>query len=172
MPSEMWRDIADYENYYQVSDLDRVRSLDRIVPDPRGGTRKLKRKILRPRSNGSRLMIDLHKDGITTTMYVHRLVAAAWIGPCPDGMEVCHGPNGQLDNSVYNLRYDTRTNNHIDKRRDGTHRGRPVRRGDGVEFINMHIAAEESGCTCSNICQVCKGKRKSTGGFGWEYIDV
>ena len=44
---EVWRDIVDYEGYYQVSDLGRVRSVDRVVRHPRGGDTRLKGKILR-----------------------------------------------------------------------------------------------------------------------------
>ncbi|KKL71721.1 hypothetical protein LCGC14_2092100 [marine sediment metagenome] len=41
-------------------------------------------------------------------VYVHRLVAAAFIGPCPIGQQVCHGPAGELDNSVSNLYHGSR----------------------------------------------------------------
>lgn len=166
---ERWRDIIYYVGLYQVSDLGRVSSLDRVVTGPWGPC-KLKGRILRPALSSSHLVVALYKDGIPTTKRVHQLVAQAWIGPCPDGMEVCHGPNGKLDNSVSNLRYDTRSNNALDCRRDGTHGGRPVRRSDGVEYINMRVAAEESGCNPGHICNVCRGISKTTGGYGWEYV--
>ncbi len=167
---EQWRDVVGYKGLYQVSDLGRIKSLDRVVPHARFGTMKLKGRIRRPGLVGPHLAISLCKGGIQTTVLVHRVVAAAWIGPCPDGMEVCHGPNGQRDNSVSNLRYGTRSDNGLDRRRDGTHGGRCVRRSDGVEFINMHVAAEESGCHDKNIGAVCKGRAKTAGGYGWEYI--
>jgi len=31
-------------------------------------------------------------------------------------------------------------------------------------------AARETGCIGSKITAVCKGKRKSTGGFSWRYV--
>lgn len=166
---EQWRDVVGFEGLYQVSNLGRVKSLDRIVPHPTGGPKKLKGRVLRTTLSGMRLAVTLWKGGIGTVIQVHRIVAKVWLGPCPDGMEVCHGLNGHLDNSVSNLRYDTHTNNLLDRRRDGTHSGRCVKRSDGVEFINMHVAAEESGCHSSSICEVCRGKRKSAGGYGWEY---
>lgn len=55
-------------------------------------------------------------------------------------------------------------------RRDGTHTGRPVRRSDGIEFISMSVAAEETGCWCQHIWKVCNGRLKTTGGYGWEYL--
>jgi hypothetical protein len=114
--------------------------------------------------------VDLSKNGNQRTILVHRLVAAAWIGPRPDGQQVRHGPNGVSDNSVSNLCYGTLSENQKDRRRDGTHRGRRVRRSDGVEFINMHVAAEETGCRYSHIWDVCNGRRKTAGSYGWEYV--
>jgi len=170
---ERWRDVVGYEGHYQVSDLGRVRSVDRVVPHGRHGTMKLVGKIRRsvPDSKSGHLSVKLCKEGVPTLVYVHRLVLAAWVSPCPDGCEVCHGPNGVADNSISNLSYGTRSENHLDKRRDGTNRGRRVARSDGVEFASMYEAAEESNCHSQSIWAVCKGKRKTSGGYGWRYCD-
>ena len=132
---ERWKDVIDFEGYYQVANLGGIKSLDRVVQNNRGGTSSLKGQIICPTLSGSYLAVNLCKDGIVTTIRVHRIVAAAWLGPCPDGQEVCHGPNGKTDNSVSNLSYGTRRNNLLDRRRDGTS-GRRVRRSDGVTFIS------------------------------------
>lgn len=49
------------------------------------------------------------------TKMVHRLVAAAFLGPCPDGLQVCHSNGNSHDNRLENLRYDTPSNNQADK---------------------------------------------------------
>ena len=169
---ERWRDVVGYSGYYEVSNLGRVRSLDRVVRHPRGGPKKLKGRILRlrPGSQYGYLVVNLWKKGIQRTIYVHQLVTRAWIGLYPSGQQVRHGPRGKLDNSISNLCYGTHSEDSLDKRRDGTHGGRPVRRSDGIEFINMHVAAEESGCCPPDIWKVCNGRRKTTGGYEWEYI--
>jgi len=169
---EMWRNVVDYGGYYQVSNLGRVRSVDRVVRHPRNKLRKCKGRILQasPINQYGHLAVGLWKEGIQQTIYVHQLVAAAWLGPSPEGQQVRHGCNGKLDNSVSNLCYGTCSEDKLDKRRDDTHGGRPVRRSDGVKFISMAVAAEESGCYRENIWKVCKGKRKTTSGYGWEYI--
>ena len=49
---------------------------------------------------------------------------------------------------------------------------RPVREtGSGREYNGIHEAAEATGLTATKICAVCKGKRKSTGGLHFEYIE-
>lgn len=171
---EEWKDIVGYEGYYQVSNIGRIRSVDRMVRHRFGGLRKWRGKILRPyvMNQYGHLGVELSKGGVQQDALVHRLVAAAWIGPCPIGLEVRHGANGKLDNSVTNLSYGTHATNQLDMRRDGTHSGRPVKRSDGTEFINMRIAAEETGCNAGGICEVCRGQRgrKTAGGYSWEYI--
>lgn len=162
---ERWRDIPGYEGYYAVSNLGRVRSI---------GGRKYRRKdlILSPIKNNryGHLAVNLYKDDTRWTISIHKLVAAAWIGPCPKGQQVRHGPNGKLDNSVSNLCYGTKSQDQRDRRRDGTHNGRPIRRSDGTVFINISVAAEKMNCTCTNIWSVCNGRQKTAGGYGWEYV--
>jgi hypothetical protein len=170
---ERWRDVVGYEGLYQVSDQGKVRSVDRVVSHGRYGAANLKGRILRLMlaSRCGHLGLTLYNGGVGQIVKVHRLVAAAWIGPCPVGYEVRHGPNGITNNSVSNLSYGTRSENNYDERRDGTHKGRCVVRSDGKEFISLRVAAEESGCSYQNIWACCKGKRKTTGGYGWAYYD-
>lgn len=168
---ERWRDVIGYEGLYQVSDLGRVRSVDRVVHHYRGGPCRLKGRIIRavPHVPIRYLAVGLHKDGHRRVVYIHRLVMAAWVGPCPVGHEVRHGPEGVADNSVGNLCYGTRSENMYDGRRDGTGRGRSVTRDDGVEFVNMIVAGEETGCAHQSIWACCNGRIKTAGGFTWKY---
>lgn len=50
------------------------------------------------------------------------------------------------------------------------HCSKKVRRGDGVVFNSTHDAAEKTGCHQGHISSVATGKRKSCGGYTWEYI--
>lgn len=108
-----WRSVADYEGLYEVSDIGQVRSLPRKYC-----TGRILKPYLLPRGY---LKVFLSKNGEETSRYVHHLVAEAFIGQRPAGMEVCHGPNGLSDNSVNNLYYGTHVSNNVeDKVRDGT----------------------------------------------------
>jgi len=109
---ERWLPVVEYEGLYEVSDLGRVRSLRRW----HAGSR-----VLKPGYDGSAAQVGLSREGRRRTFKVHILVARAFLGPCPDGQEVCHGPAGRRDNRLVNLSYGTHLkNNGEDKRRDGT----------------------------------------------------
>ena len=76
---EIWKDIHNYEKYYQVSDSGKIRSLNRYVKDSRK-TQFIKGKILKPFDNGKEyMMVSLLKDGKKKNHYVHRLVAEHFI---------------------------------------------------------------------------------------------
>jgi hypothetical protein len=52
---------------------------------------------------------------------VHQLVLRAFIGPPPEDQEGCHGPAGNGDNHLENLRWDTHSENALDEVRNGKH---------------------------------------------------
>lgn len=104
---ETWKDIPGFEGAYQVSDLGRVRSLDRVIL-VRGFPRRLRSRIVAPQrhSGGYRkLQLAGHQK------FVHRLVAAAFLGPCPEGKEVAHLDNDRANNALSNLAYLTHQEN-------------------------------------------------------------
>jgi hypothetical protein len=96
---ERWLPVPGYEGFYEVSDLGRVRSL------ARQGTYGRTLKPI-PDSHGY-LRVVLSCDKRRRGRYVHQLVLLAFIGPCPTGHEVRHGPAGKLDNRLSNLSYGT-----------------------------------------------------------------
>lgn len=63
--------------------------------------------------------VSLRLRGKVYNRTVHSLVARAFLGPPPKGMEVCHGPRGMYCNHVSNLSYGTRKQNMADRVRDG-----------------------------------------------------
>jgi hypothetical protein len=114
-PDERWLPAVDYEGFYEVSSLGRVRSLHAYG----GPIRKRGERKTYPNGRGY-LALNLSKLGVVRQEQVHQLVAAAFIGPCPEGQEVRHGPNGKLDNRASQLCYGTKDQQAEDKVRDGT----------------------------------------------------
>lgn len=125
---ETWRDIAGFEGYYQVSDHGRIRSSERFVDvapsnqAPLGYKRRIRSRILKPGlGQDGRQSVTLWKRHKSIQIMVHRAVLLSFEGPCPDGMEGCHGDGNAGNNRLSNLRWDTPVNNNADKRRHGTH---------------------------------------------------
>ena len=63
--------------------------------------------------------VSLCRNGKRTEFLVHRLVAMAFIGPIPDGLDVCHYDGDKQNNAKGNLRIDTRRGNVADNVRLG-----------------------------------------------------
>lgn len=115
--AEQWRSvpIPGFEASYQVSDLGRVRSLDRIT---RNGHR-LKGKILRQSLKNGRPCVTLSVDGALAWREVPVLVALAFLGPRPATAVICHYDDVKTNNRARNLRYDSQLANMADKARNG-----------------------------------------------------
>jgi hypothetical protein len=79
-------------------------------------------KQLKPSPTGDSgyLVLTLCRDGKRFKRFVHLLVASAFLGPCPDGLECCHNSGIAADCAVANLRYDTPANNQKDRIAHGT----------------------------------------------------
>ena len=95
---EIWKDIPNYEGYYQVSNLGRVNSLK---------NNKTKKDKLLKISIGydGYFNVGLSKDGVQKRYQVHQLVAIAFLNHKPNGFEkvVNHKNFDKLDNRVENL---------------------------------------------------------------------
>lgn len=111
---ELWKDVVGYEGYYQVSNLGRVRSLDRTLDSPNiltGGAVVRKGKLLKQKRILGYLYVHLCVHDERKMRRVHRLVAEAFI-PNPDHKPQTNHKNGnKLDNRVYNLEWVTASEN-------------------------------------------------------------
>lgn len=119
---EVWRQISTAPDY-EVSDLGRVRSKDRTIKTSNGQTRSYTGRVLRPSfAHGGYPQVNLRRGGKIIAARTHCLVSEAFIGPRPDGYEVCHCDGNPANCNVDNLRYDTPKGNAADKARHGTKR--------------------------------------------------
>lgn len=113
---ERWLPVPGYRLYH-VSDLGRVRSFH----GGKGGGKRGGLLNPTPRKGPiDYLCVALYEDGKRSHRLVHQLVMEAFVGPRPEGLEVCHGPGGHHDNRLVNLSYASSAKNAEDKRRDGT----------------------------------------------------
>lgn len=162
---EIWKAVVGFEGRYEVSDLGRVRSLDFRSAHRlhKGKLRKL--YLFEPKDcKTSYWTINLRKgDGSQNQKKVHRLVAAAFLGPEPEGMCVCHNDGNGMNNRLNNLRYDTMAGNNEDKVKHGVAGWKlsasqvlAIRSLVG-EFSGIELA-EEFGVTTSHISNILTGK--------------
>lgn len=115
---EKWLPVVGFEGLYEVSDMGRVRSLDRLRAN---GKLLMRGRVLKPHPNSKSGYLNVVLSrGTKLTRLVHSLVLRAFVGPCPEGMECCHDDGNSGNCKLSNLRWDTHKNNNADKSRHGT----------------------------------------------------
>lgn len=101
---EEWRDIVNYEGYYQVSSFGNVRSVERDILRSNGINQHCKSVILKSFQGKTcnYLSVQLSKDNHTEKFMIHRLVAYAFLGLKKESnLEVNH-----IDGNTHNNRLD------------------------------------------------------------------
>lgn len=121
VPVERWLPVVDWEDSHEVSDQGRVRSVDRPVTLKNGKIRWQRGRVLAQwATERGHLNVQLCAEGRSVHAKVHRLVLIAFVGLPPEGTECCHGEAGPSVNWLYNLRWDTQSENMLDRGRHGT----------------------------------------------------
>lgn len=114
--SEEWRDVVGLEGRYLVSSLGRVKG----GPALRGYNRaKSGYNKAEPSNRGYERVTLTGHDGKLRKYSIHSLVAAAFLGPRPAGMEVNHKDGDKGRNAAENLEYCTRRENERHAYRSG-----------------------------------------------------
>lgn len=114
MQKEIWKDIPNYEGYYQASNLGRIKSLDRSITYSDGRVYNMKSTILNPLNDGmGYLKVSLSKDTKSKHYRIHQLVSIAFLNHKPNGYKlVCNHINfNKHDNRVENLEIVTQREN-------------------------------------------------------------
>ena len=107
---EIWKDVVGYEGLYQVSNIGRVRSLDRYVNagglKSDGRTSLKKGKILNcsPTKRGY-TRVSLSKESKTRQEFIHRIVAIAFLDGVIGKPNVNHINGIKEDNRSCNLEF-------------------------------------------------------------------
>lgn len=98
---EQWKVVPGSESVYEVSDKGRLR-------------RRSRGAILNgTKAKNGYIQVVLCINGKVTRSYMHRIVAAAWVGECPLGFQVDHINGVRDDNRSSNLRYVTPKENSL-----------------------------------------------------------
>ncbi|MEI3530091.1 MAG: NUMOD4 domain-containing protein [Bacilli bacterium] len=189
---EIWKDVVGYEGLYRVSNLGRVKSLDCIR---RCGNGECIQKGIVLKNGFDRgnnyFRTRLSKNGKVSDFLVHRLVAQTFIPNPENKPQVNHKDGNKLNNCVDNLEwatgseniqhaYDTglakvtiETKKKIAKTMEDRNCIEIFQYNTDGKFLAKWKSAHEIqrmlGLNNANIIQVCKGTRKTAGGFIWKY---
>lgn len=171
-------------DFYEVSDIGSVRSVDRITLYSDGRERFSEGILLKPSMDRRGYpMVTIYADGKPKHIRIHRLVAIAFIKNQEGKRTVNHKDGIKTNNCVSNLEWNTDSenaihafNNNLRHIESGAknHASIPVLQisMDGntvIEHANIRDAERETGAWNQNISKVCKGLLKSTGGYRWQY---
>ena len=184
---EIWKDIVNYEDEYEVSNLGRIRRKSGIVNSgiKNSNSRFIKGGILKQhlKRNGY-LSVDLSKNHKVKTISVHRIVATAFLEFIDDKNQVNHKNGNKQDNRVENLEWVNASENRIHAFETGLQkgRGRKVRCNQlNLTFESTYAAAEyvnnkffknakQVRNMSSKIRSCALGIQKSAYGLTWNYI--
>ena len=110
-PQVEWRDVVGYEQFYEVSNDGRVRSLTRHVGVGKA-RRQIKGQPMKPSiDRKGYLKTELQRDGHRKHAFIHRLVVAMFIGPFTKGIFTNHKNGIKSDNRLANLEMVTMEEN-------------------------------------------------------------
>jgi hypothetical protein len=129
MEYEIWKAVVGYEGLYEVSNMGRVRSLDRKYD------KFWKGKIVNGFSKGTILVGNINKRRYKyfvlckigekrKSAKCHIMVMESFCGPRPDGMVIDHINHDSTDNRLCNLQYITQTDNIIRGRNSALKEGK------------------------------------------------
>lgn len=189
---EIWKDIEGYEGIYQVSNLGRVKSLNRsktFISKTKEGkeytlTKKYKEKIMKQKTNiFGYNCIQLCKDGKYKKYMVHRLVASVFL-PNPYNLpQVNHKDENKQNNCVENLEWCTSQYNitygtGIKRRNDTRNKNKSYHYTKEVGqytlnnvLIKKYLSATDTGYCREAIRDCCLGKQKTAYGYRWRYLN-
>jgi hypothetical protein len=145
-----WRPIPGFPNY-QVSSLGQVWSRARAMS--RGGI------LAGGFDDAGYPKVTLMGGGQQATRTTHSLVALAFLGPKPDGLEVRHLDGNYGNPALTNLVYGTKSENALDAVAHGTNFNRNKDRcpqGHPYDEENTYVPPSKPR---SRLCRACKSTR-------------
>ena len=177
---EIWKDIPEYEGKYQVSNMGQVKSLNY---DKTGKEKILKHNSITIHHKNRNYIfhqIMLYKNGKKNHFLVSRLVWTSFNDNIPNGYDVDHIDNNPENNRLDNLQLLTRSENLKKRFIDNPdfigniEKINPKKKirclNNGVIYESIREAARQLNLYTQNISNVLKGRRKTTGGYRFEYI--
>lgn len=179
MGEEIWEDVRGYEGVYQVSNLGRIRSLDRYVIRSNGVSEFKKGKIIHIQFNSKsgRPEVSLYKDGKRRCVKVYRLVAECFVTNDEPSVKTCvNHLDGNIKNCHANnlewVDYSTNLKHSYDVLKRPVNSTKVKKRlviaileGEEKTYPSIECASRETGVSCTQIRRIARGESKSQQGY-------
>lgn len=171
---EIWKDICEFEGFYQVSDKGRVRSLDRVIWNKASNAfQSLKGKVLKPVDNGDYWCVDLRNGDKNRRASVHRLVAETFLPNLEKLEYVNHKDENKRNNRLENLEWCTPEYNAYYGKNTKT---KPVvatniSTGEQKKYRSTREAERLDGFSHTGISAACRGIQKTHKNHYWKYLE-
>ena len=155
---EIFKDIAEYEGLYQVSNLGNVKALNYRHTG--------KDKILKPKNKkDGYLEVNLCKEGKVKHHLIHRLVGQAFIENPNNLPQINHRDEDKTNNASSNLEWcDAAYNINYSQSKQ------VMCLETGVVYSSTMEVERQLGFAHSNISSACNGKYKQAYGYTWQYV--
>lgn len=183
LPGEEWKPIKGFEGLYEVSNMGRVLSLERISihGNKVGGLSNIpvhKRIIYHNMTKRGYLIISLNKDGKQHYYSLHRIVALHFCDGYRQGLVVNHKDENPTNNRADNLEWCTQKYNQhygtgIERQAKAQWKGVAQYDSNGkliATYKSGKEASEKTGFTRACISDWCRKTHQCKKGFIWEFI--
>lgn len=195
MEGEVWKDVVGYEGLYQVSNLGRVKSLERTKQMGGSSSRRcytqkvhacIKKQRIEPLCGYSKITVN--KERVKKRVFVHVFVAKAFI-PNPDNLpQVNHKDEDKTNNRInnlewctasYNSNYGTRGERISKKTTNNRPDAKPIlqcdKKGNVIrEWLSISQAAREGNhdLRCIQHCLHGEKRYKTHHGYIWKFKNI
>lgn len=189
---EIWKQLKNYEDLYEISNLGRIRSLDHYINYYDINTKQIKQRLkkgvyIKPkRKNNGYLEYTLYgkEKGKKIYCLAHRLVAETFISNPNNLPQVNHKNGRKADNRVNNLEWVTSKENqqHAIKTglRKSVYGNKPIQNittgkiyisaMEAARDIHKEIPASKIESIMKNIKRCCSGKRPTAYKYKWKNL--
>lgn len=165
-----YKPVVGFENFYLVNKIGDIVTL-------RNKNGKFGNKLKPYKDKDGYLRVKLYNENKSIWIGVHKVVAMAFLEN-PNNYDIVNHKNYiRDDNRADNLEWCNQRKNvewSIQHYKGVNHK--PIIRidkfGNAKLYNSLSQASKECGVSVSNICNCCKNKRKTAGGYVWKYSEV